>query len=432
MAFHRLTVPTYLGGLPAGYDYINNALSGTPAPADGAKVGGTNAGTYFDAFGEDATSSNANRGNQALAQNCDALDDVVSGSLPVLDEQTYANAGGMASAVVTGSVFVGAFGTANNQIMRDRLILVTEKTSDKQLIVSGTAVQAALIHDGASANQVGQSTSGFYTNPTVNFNVTIPGGTDFRIVFARRSTLVSIVPSATDIARLILTALRSMYREQFSGGVAWADATANPAAPMDTQVIKMLADLTSTSGSTGAGKIYKGAGPAWADTTTPGAGELNGWLNAVVTALARTNTGNCGANKIGAEPQTGFTNAAFSLGPMGVADQIAYLLSFINNIFWPRTLAATGAMDGVIGSLDMVVFLNPSANFNYTLLNPATHPGRRIQLVDISGAMSNPAKSVTVVRYTGTNINGSANNYVLAADYGQWWLTSDGVGWYIG
>ena len=66
MPFHRLGVPSYFGGLPGGYDYINNAISGTPANADGAKSGGPNAGTYFVAFGEDATSSDFNRANKAL------------------------------------------------------------------------------------------------------------------------------------------------------------------------------------------------------------------------------------------------------------------------------------------------------------------------------------------------------------------------------
>src|ERR1700735_944084 len=76
MPFHRLTVPSYFGGLPAGYDYANNAVSGTPANADGAKVGGPNAGTYFIGFGEDATSADANRPAQALAPNTDFLDDL--------------------------------------------------------------------------------------------------------------------------------------------------------------------------------------------------------------------------------------------------------------------------------------------------------------------------------------------------------------------
>ena len=59
--FHRLAVPTYFGGLPAGYDYVNNATSGTPAYANGALTGGTNVGSYFVGFDDDATSANANR-----------------------------------------------------------------------------------------------------------------------------------------------------------------------------------------------------------------------------------------------------------------------------------------------------------------------------------------------------------------------------------
>jgi len=65
--FHRLTVPSYFGGLPSDYDYINNATSGTPAPANGVIPTGLNAGSYFTAFQEPAASANVNRGNLALA-----------------------------------------------------------------------------------------------------------------------------------------------------------------------------------------------------------------------------------------------------------------------------------------------------------------------------------------------------------------------------
>ena len=44
MGFHRLTVPSYYGGLPGGYDYINNAVSGTPANANGVLPSGPNTG----------------------------------------------------------------------------------------------------------------------------------------------------------------------------------------------------------------------------------------------------------------------------------------------------------------------------------------------------------------------------------------------------
>jgi len=77
VGFHRLTVPTYTGGLRGGDDYINNAVSGTPAPADGALGGGTYSGSYFFGQSDQVTGAALNRGVLALAANCDFLDDAV-------------------------------------------------------------------------------------------------------------------------------------------------------------------------------------------------------------------------------------------------------------------------------------------------------------------------------------------------------------------
>lgn len=77
MAFHRLTVPVYAGGLRGGDDYINNAIAGTPAAADNALGSGTNSGSYFFGANEQVTTAGINRGFKALAQNCDWLDDAV-------------------------------------------------------------------------------------------------------------------------------------------------------------------------------------------------------------------------------------------------------------------------------------------------------------------------------------------------------------------
>lgn len=77
MAFHRLTVPGYAGGLRGGDDYINNAVAGTPAPADAAIGAGVYAGSYFFGQGEQVTGAGVNRGFKALAQNCDFLDDAL-------------------------------------------------------------------------------------------------------------------------------------------------------------------------------------------------------------------------------------------------------------------------------------------------------------------------------------------------------------------
>lgn len=88
--FHRYTttpVDYYNpsgGALPTGYDYINND-PGNPtgggttdrAYANPAKPSGANTGTYFTAWGDEATSANANRAHKALAENCDYIDNAL-------------------------------------------------------------------------------------------------------------------------------------------------------------------------------------------------------------------------------------------------------------------------------------------------------------------------------------------------------------------
>lgn len=104
MTFHRLTVPSYSGGLRGGDDYINNAASGTPAPADTVLAAGLYAGSYFFAANTPVTGASINRGLRALANNTDLLDNRVTvneiniaGFTTAF--QTYADAGDVATLV---------------------------------------------------------------------------------------------------------------------------------------------------------------------------------------------------------------------------------------------------------------------------------------------------------------------------------------------
>lgn len=208
MAFHRLTVPTYFGGLPAGYDYINNALSGTPAPADGAKVGGTNAGTYFDAFQEDATSSNANRGNKALAQNCDLIDDWFNASVAAATEMAYSATGGETYIDITDDVFMGKFGTANTQDERNQLILLLDAaTGNIATNTQGQAIRANVIGTLGGSSRVGLEATGFYTDPRVSFTSSLFAAASYRLLYLKRSSLKQI--AETDIGSFTRYLLRS-------------------------------------------------------------------------------------------------------------------------------------------------------------------------------------------------------------------------------
>ena len=207
MGFHRLNVPSYFGGLPAGYDLINDPThvsvggTGVAAFADGQKVGGPNDGTYLVAFGEDATSEFANRGMVALATNTDILDDILHRDIAITTRTSDVTAvGAVASVALTGQIFVGASGTPNNAEQRARLISVLDSNDNEIIDSTGATVAASLIHDGSSNNVVGTQASGFYNSPTVNFSPSIPNGTVYRIYYGERSNLATLpVAAFTDI-----------------------------------------------------------------------------------------------------------------------------------------------------------------------------------------------------------------------------------------
>lgn len=197
MAFHRLTVPSYFGGLPAGYDLINDpthpsvAGSGVAALADGLKSGGPNDGTYFVAFGEDGTSEHVNRPVQALSENTDLLDDILRTSIPTFTTTDATAVGAVSTIALTGQVYVGKSGASNNQAQRDRIVRITDQNNN-DIEVSGTKVVVTLIHDGASVNVVGTQASGFRTNASVNVSPPIPNGTTYRVWWGTRNNFTNI------------------------------------------------------------------------------------------------------------------------------------------------------------------------------------------------------------------------------------------------
>lgn len=200
--FHRLAVPTYFGGLPLGFDYLNNpALSGgtgVPVAMDNRKAGGPNDGTYGVAFGEDASSNFANRGIKALGENTDLIDDILRRDLAITARTDDVLAVAPVSSVIftggQGDVFVGAFGLPNNQANRDLLISVLDDSDNEIIDLFGAKVVASSIVDNniLSTNLVGTQASGFFNSPTVNFTPPIPAGTTYRIYYGERSNLATL------------------------------------------------------------------------------------------------------------------------------------------------------------------------------------------------------------------------------------------------
>lgn len=232
--FHRLATPTYFGGLPAGYDYVNNPAangdSGTAAFADGKKASGTNAGTYFTAFSEDATSSNANRGLKALAENTDILDNLFRRDLAITARTGDVTAASpVGSFVIAAQVFVGENGVSNNQAQRDILVSVLDNNDNEIIDAGGVKVVAQLIHDGASNNVVGNQSSGFYSSPTVTLNTAIPTGTVYRVYYGERSNLATLpkdafttikIRGAQEVSGDVERVLRDLHK---ATGATWTD-----------------------------------------------------------------------------------------------------------------------------------------------------------------------------------------------------------------
>jgi|SRR5688572_13704979 len=213
MAFHRLNDPTYFGGLPVGYDKINDPAdpsvggSGVPAVADGKKSGGPNDGTYFVAFGEDGQSAFANRPAVALAENTDLLDDILRTSIPTITNVDATAVGAVSSIALVGEIFVGNNGTANNQTNRDKIVRITDQNNN-DLEVSGSKIVVTLMHDGASVNVVGTQASGFRTNATLTVSPPIPDTTTYRVWFGTRNTFQNI--SAVDKDALFSESMRTI------------------------------------------------------------------------------------------------------------------------------------------------------------------------------------------------------------------------------
>ncbi len=218
--FHRLTVPSYTGGLPSGYDYVNNALSGTPAFADNAKVGGPNAGTYFVAFGEDATSSDANRANQALAQNTDTLDNLLHRdlALPVRTSDVGPTSSPTTTITLTGpGIFLGGVGDQLIDLFR-----ITDQ-NDNDIENGSTQVLVASISGGTLGG-------GFSTgNVTLNLNTSIPTGLTYHVYYSTQSNLATL-PADAFISMRIRSAvavdaeIETLFQLLHGNGEAWNGA----------------------------------------------------------------------------------------------------------------------------------------------------------------------------------------------------------------
>lgn len=254
MAFHRLAVPSYFGGLPGGYDYINNALTGTPAMADGPKAVGPNVGTYFVAFGEDGTSNNFNRSNKALAENTDFLDNLLRRDIALASITSVVTASGPVSSItLTGpGVFLGAPGTPNTPAGINTFIEILDANDHEIVDASGTRCMVTSITGGTVGS------GGFSTGNVVCTVIpAIPDTTQYHVYYGVRSNLATMpVDALTNIK--IRSAQEVPADLEGPGGAAligyaagptWADGTTNPQSHVQTQLDKIINDLSAATGT---------------------------------------------------------------------------------------------------------------------------------------------------------------------------------------
>jgi len=297
MAFHRLSVPSYYGGLPGGYDYINNALVGTPAAAGSQKSGGPNDGTYFVAFGDDATSNNANRPALALAENCDLLDDLMRRDLAIPTRTGDVLAGApVPSIVITGpDVFLGAPGTPNTTAGINTFLQLTDSNDNEIVDATGTAECKITAVAG------GVPGAGFTAgNLTLTISPAIPTGKTYRVYYATRGNLATIPVEALSIikirgaeevpAELLTSGGASLIG--YAGGPLWNNGSTNLQTTVEAQLDKIVGDLASF----GASLIGCGNIGTWANNDEIDNGNLFDNLAQVMTDLAATQ----GAVRIGA------------------------------------------------------------------------------------------------------------------------------------
>lgn len=219
----------------------------------------------------------------------------------------------------------------------------------------------------------------------------------------------------------------------YAGGGAWADGTTNPASDVETEVDKIISDLTATGGSTGAGKVYKGISPAWEDGSTIAAGDLNTWLNTLVSTLASSTIGNTGAEKIGTQVHTS-TFGSWTTGGDGVSVDMSDLLNAINYGLYSYVVVNGGNSPFTLnfGGFWALLLVESSASRTIILpQTPANYAGMRWYIYDTTG--SSEVNAITIQRYAAATytVNGYAGNITVGKRFGQWVITCNGTNFFV-
>lgn len=223
MTFHRYVAPTYYN--PTGIDYLNDPVANgfslsVPVVVDSIKSGGPNEGIYLVAFGEDASSANANRGIKALAENTDALDDMLHRSIAVPSRSGNVTAPSPVSSIILpANTFVGDSGGYS----LDRLFSILDSNGNEIIDASGVKVVVASITGAAIG-------SGFSSGSvTLTLNVPIPTSTVYYVQYAVRGNLADLpVDALTNVSiqasQEVSAAIENQFRLLQGNGYVWNHA----------------------------------------------------------------------------------------------------------------------------------------------------------------------------------------------------------------
>lgn len=330
MTFHRLTTPSYFGGLPGGYDYINNALAGTPAPANGVLAGGPNVGSYFVGFGDNATSANINRPAAALAQNTDALDDLFHRDIATAIVTSDVTAGSPVTSItlVGPGIFLGSTGTANTQAGIGTFIRVVDSNDQEifQVIPGFTPLLCAPTSVTLTGGDAVGS-NGFSANSVqVNIPTAIPTGTTYRVYYYVRSNL-----AAFDVASLVFGKRRRWNLAAAYSGPSNIGPNKLVAGTTQLQTYELLDILN------GVDAVRTSAANTTLNTNSPGAQLRDGTvvLNAASSFnIQLPNPASCAGQKVLLIDGTG------SMGPSNTVTLVRFATEKISNI----------AANGVLGT----------------------------------------------------------------------------------
>lgn len=188
----------------------------------------------------------------------------------------------------------------------------------------------------------------------------------------------------------------------YTGGPAWADGVTNPATTIDSQLTKIITDLTSTSGARGLGKLTSAARAAWHDATTNPAANSDAALAKIITDLVNA----AGADRIGAAAGGNLTAGSVQdqLGELdtekgGLA--LANLWALLNNFNLGISVGNgvnTTAADAESARISSTIVDTGTAprTLLWAITDPATGEVMRMYASSGGGAAAGPALEITV------------------------------------